>query len=138
MRVNRQLTCQHFDHIDHALGRPVDPMADSHRNHFATAEGALAAGFRASPHWHHDGAMGGMLCFSVTTEGRKALRQHLREIGDRHRLYTVSWGGFDMAQIATSRSKARYAKYLDVSDSAPDLTFKAFAASARVRLAPRA
>jgi hypothetical protein len=78
-----------------------------------------------------------MLCFSVTTEGRKALRQHLRDIGDRHRLYTVSWGGFDMAQIATSRSKARYAKYLNVSDTCPDLTFKDFAATARVRLYSR-
>lgn len=32
--VNRYLKDKAMDHIDHALGRPVDPLRESYRNHF--------------------------------------------------------------------------------------------------------
>ena len=135
MQVNRYLKDKAMDRIDHALGRPIDPMAETYRDYFATAaEGAQAAQFRASPHWDQGVIRDDMAWFHVSDDGRAALREHLREIGDPHRLYTITWDGWDMSQVATSRSKARYAKWLSVSDSY-DISFKDFAATAKVRLA---
>lgn len=134
-KVDRHLKDKAMDRIDHALGRPVNPMGETYRDHFAIGEGALADEFRASPNWALTGKSGTMLFFSVTDAGREALRDHLRNIGDKHRVYIVSYDGYDMEQVATSASKARYAKYLDLSDVRSDLTFKQFQASARVRLA---
>lgn len=135
MQVNRCLKDKAMDYIDHALGRPLDPMVETYRNYFAAAaEGPQAAQFRASPHWDQGVTRGDMVWFHASDEGRAALRDHLREIGDKHRLYTVSWNGWNMPQIATSHGKARYAKWLDISDSY-EISFKGFVATARVRLA---
>jgi hypothetical protein len=132
--VNRSLKDDHFNRIDHALGRPVDPMVESYRNYFAVYEGKTAQSFRASPHWKFNGGRFEMLSFSVTDAGRAALCEHLRQIGDKHRLYSVEWDGMQMTQVATSRGKARYQKWLGLSD-AYDVPFKIFAAEARVVLA---
>lgn len=135
MQVNRYLKDKAMNRIDHALGQPLDPMAESYRNYFATDAGSSeAAQFAASPHWDQGVTRGDMVWFHVSDAGRRALRDHLREVGDKHRLYTVSWDGFDMPQIATSHSKAKYAKWQDISDSY-DIPFTAFLTSARVRLA---
>ncbi len=54
--VNRYFVDKHFDHIDHALGRPIYPLRETFRNHFATdANGGRATDFDASPHWTKTG-----------------------------------------------------------------------------------
>ncbi|WP_319533384.1 hypothetical protein [uncultured Cohaesibacter sp.] len=35
--VNRSLDDKAMDAIDHALGRPVDPMSESYRNYYCAA-----------------------------------------------------------------------------------------------------
>lgn len=135
-QVKRYLKDKAFDHIDHALGRPVDPLGETYREYFATDDSSSeAAQFRASEHWKEGPRQSDMVWFYVTRSGREALAAHLKQIGDKNRLFTVSWGGYDMTEVATTRSKARYSKWLDLSDALPDLTFKEFQATARVRLA---
>lgn len=133
-QVNRQLKDAAFDHIDHALGRPLNPLTNTSRNYFAVGEGADADSFRVSPHWRYDGTQGDMLYFSVTTAGRKALRDHLTATGGKNKVFEIEWGGIRMTQVATSRERARYRKWLSVSDVS-DVSFKDFMATARIRLA---
>lgn len=135
MQVNRCLKDKHFDHIDHALGRPVNPMGETYRNYFAIEPGSpLGKEFRSSRHWKVGNRIGGMDYFHVTSHGRWALHNHLREIRDSHRLYAVEWSGCEIRVTATSRGRARYRAYLRVSDCDPDITFKKFAGEARVWL----
>ena len=136
MQVNRYLKDKKMDYIDHALGRPVDPLQDTYRNRFAADAGSAEFNHMVqSSHWKFTGTIpGGLKMFEVTSAGRKALAAHLKRIGDKHRLYSVEWGGLEMTQVGTSRSNARYLKWLSVSDTA-DVPFKDFAATARVRLA---
>jgi hypothetical protein len=133
-RVNRSLVDPAMDDIDHALGRPLDPMRESYRNYYAT-DGAQADEMSASPYWIEGRAGTGLRCFAVSAEGRRALADHLRNIGDPHRAYTVTFDGHASTVIATSPSKARYTKYLDLSDCCPDLTFKDFSRRSSVRRA---
>lgn len=131
--INRCLDDEAMDHIDHALGRPLDPTDDTYRNCYATG-GELADQLAASPFWYEGKRVRDMRYFAVTEEGRRALAQHLREIKDRHRAYVVEFDGHPGTVIETSRSKARYSRYLDIVDVAPDLTFKDFCRRASVRL----
>lgn len=134
--VNRSLDDKAFDRIDHALARPVDPMAKTYREYFATdKDGEQAAAFRASPHWIEGRNDGRMAWFFVTQEGRAALRDHLKEIGDKNLLFIVTYEGHEMPTVATSHSKARYSRWLDISDCREGLTFREFQSDARVRLA---
>lgn len=126
---NRYLRDRELDHVDHALGRPVDPMVEGYRNRFVTdTTSEQAARFRLSPHWEELGKLGdgGMVVFRVTQDGRRALRAHLRAIGDQHRHYTIRWGGYSWTVVARSRGAARYSAWLGLSDTTPDLTFGAF------------
>ena len=134
--VNRYLKDKAMDRIDHALGRPVNPLAETYRDHFCTdLRNPEADEMAASPCWHMGRKLdGGMVYFHVTRHGRETLSKHLKDIGDKNRLFIVSYGGFDMPQVAETHSKARYRKWLDVSDAC-DISFKEFQASARVRLA---
>ena len=137
-QVNRYLKDKAMDHIDHALGRPVDPLVESHRNHFAVdAESKTAKEFDASPFWSRNGrgAPGGMAFYYVTVEGRQALKQHLKEIGDKHRIYDVTYQGQTQSVVAVSAAKAKYSLWLDISDCFCDLTFGKFCRSATVRKA---
>lgn len=137
-QVNRSLTDKAMDHIDHALGRPVDPMAESYRNHFATDAGSkLAKEFDASPYWARNGkgSPGGMAFYHVTDEGRAALRRHLREIGDKHRCFDVTYQGQTQTVVAVSAAKAKYSLWLSISDCFCDLTFGKFCRDASVRVA---
>lgn len=139
MQVNRYLKDKHFDHIDHALGRPVDPMGETYRDHFAADAGSKTAlEMAASPHWTNGtpSSVSRLVWFYVTPAGREALRDHLNSIGDRHRLFYISWDGITITEVAETRAKARYAAFLSASDCDPDLTFKQFQAEARVRLTP--
>ncbi|MHA4731227.1 hypothetical protein [Ensifer adhaerens] len=105
--VNRYLKDKSMDHIDHALGRPVDPMGETYRNHFATGvDSQEAKAFGASENWELDGLVRGMAYFSVTDAGRKALADHLTQIGDKHRLYDVTYEGQTQAVVALSAAKA--------------------------------
>jgi hypothetical protein len=137
-QVNRSLKDKAFDHIDHALGRPVDPMVESYRNHFATDAGSKEGkAFAASPYWdtHGSSEPGRMAYFFVTQAGRVALKQHLKEIGDKNRLYDVSYLGQTQAVVAQSAAKARYSLWLDISDCFCDLKFRDFCRQATVRSA---
>lgn len=134
-KVNRSLADKTFDNIDHALGRPVDPMTESYRDHFA-ATGELAAEMAKSPYWNASKRPtdpGAMRYFYVSLEGRKALKKHLQEIGDEHKTYEVWFEGFPSVVAAQTAAKARYAAWLRVSDCAPDLTFIDFSRKSRVR-----
>lgn len=136
LKVNRCLKDKAMDHIDHALGRPVDPMAETYRNHFAVDIGsALAHEMSASPHWLKGGVQGLLRFYSVTDEGRAALRDHLKSIGDKHRAFAVSFEGFNSLVVATTHAKARYSHWLDIYECRPDMTFKDYCQLSRVRLA---
>lgn len=113
-----------MDRIDHALGRPLDPTAETYRNHYAT-DGTLADEMAGSPFWEEGRSCGGRLrSFYVTEAGCDALAKHLREIGDAHRAFLVTFEGHPRTVVAVTRDKARYSHYLDIRDSFSDLTFK--------------
>lgn len=134
--VNRYLEDKAMDHIDHALGRPVDPLAETYRNYFyVVGDTDLRRHMAASPHWQSAGEVTGGEYFIVTDAGRQALAEHLKAIGDKSRRFIVSWGGYDMPTIAETASKAKYRKWLDVSDTDDSLTFARFQRAAKVRLA---
>jgi len=78
MQVNRCLKDKKFDHIDHALGRPVDPTKESYRNYFSVkAKSPRASMMRASKHWRESRPLFGSTTFFVTAAGREALKKHL-------------------------------------------------------------
>jgi pantothenate synthetase len=80
MSVNRYLDDETFDDMDHALGRPVDPLADTYRNRYIAAiDSKQAQHMAASAHWLDHGIQHGYHCFSVSDAGRAALRDHLLE-----------------------------------------------------------
>lgn len=136
MQVDRYLEDKAMDHIDHALGRPVKPMEETYRNYFyVVGDTALRRAMAASPHWRSSGNAGDGEYFAVTDEGRRALVKHLKKIGDQNRKWLVSWGGYEMLVVATSRAKARYSKWLDISDVDESLTFARFQRESKVRLA---
>lgn len=134
--VNRYLRDKSMDHIDHALGRPVWPLRETYRNHFATTS-ADSMGFEDNPHWEFCGAQDRMAFYAVTDAGRKALADHLDtlDVGERHRAYVVTYEGYDVIVPAKSRSHARYANWLRISDCFSELTFGEFIKNSRVRLA---
>lgn len=135
-QVNRYLEDKAMDHIDHALGRPVDPTAETYRNYFyVIGDTDLRRSMASSPHWQGDGKDGEGEYFSVTDEGRAALAAHLKAIGDKHRLWIVSYAGYQMEAVATTAAKARYSKWLDVSDTNDSLTFGHFQRNSKVRAA---
>ncbi len=134
MQVNRSLKNKAMDHIDHALGRPLDPIGETYRNHFAAGP-ADAKEMAASPYWDAAEKHSRMQFFYVNDAGRRALAAHLREIGDQHRAFVVTFDGHPHTIVATSAAKAKYSWFLDLSDSFQELTFKAFCRRSRVRLA---
>ena len=138
-RVNRDLKDKAMDHIDHALGRHVDPLGETYRDHFSTG-GALADEMAASPYWEERGRHGDMRFFGVTQAGREALAAHLGEIGDPQRYFAITFvkGRFESETAyvaAPSAAKSKYAYWLEVSDCWSDLTFGEFCRSTRVRRA---
>lgn len=139
-QVNRSLEDRAMDQIDHALGRPVDPLVESYRNYFATdADSKHAKAFAASPYWDTHGrtAPGEMAYFFVNQAGRQALKDHLKQIGDKHRLFDVTYQGLTQAVVAETAAKAKYSLWLGISDCFCDLTFGQFTRAASVRLSPK-
>jgi hypothetical protein len=101
-------------------------MSETYRNHYAV-DGPLADEMAISPFWD-EGARysGGLRNFYVNRAGCEALASHLREIGDPHRAFVVTYAGYSNTVIATSRDKAKYARYIEISDVMPDLEFVDF------------
>lgn len=134
--VNRYLKDKPMDHIDHALGRPVDPREKTYRNYFyVVGDTQLRRDMTSSPHWQSDGKAGDGEYFSVTDEGRAALAEHLKAIGDKHRLWIVSYAGYQMEVVATTAAKARYSTWLNISDTDDSLTFGQFQRDSKVAAA---
>lgn len=136
-QVNRSLKDRSMDQIDHALGRPLYPLAETYRNFYAT-DGSLADEMAASLYWAEGTRWRDMRRFAVTDEGRKALAAHLREIGDPYRAYLVIFDGHERPVVAAGASKARYDYFLTLREVIPDLKFKDYCKRASVRLATRA
>lgn len=132
--VNRQLADPEMDRIDHALGRPFDPLGPVSRNYYYGNAGET---FRA-PNWQvvtlstYAGP-----CASVTMEGRKALADYLKQCGDPLRHFVVAWDGLELDVLANTHGMAKYQAWLRVSDCR-DLAFRDFMKDARARLARRA
>ena len=134
--VNRYFVDKAIDHIDHALGRPIWPLRETHRNHFATdANGALAARFAASPHWTRTGLHGDMAYFSVTDLGRHALADHIAGQQGSWQPFLITFDGYTSIVPERTRAKAKYAYYLTVSDAWDELTFGEFCKRSTVRRA---
>lgn len=136
-QINRSLADKAMDRIDHALGRPLNPLSESYRNRYAAPAGSREAEeMRGSPYWSEGATInrGTLTMFHVTPAGEDALSAHLREIGDPHRAYAVTFDGHTSIVAATSRTRARYRHWLDVSDSLSDLTFREYCRRTSVRL----
>ncbi|WP_374413319.1 hypothetical protein [Novosphingobium colocasiae] len=132
-QVNRYLKDKAMDHIDHALGRPVDPLAETYRNYFyVIGDTDLRRSMASCPHWESAGKTDSGEYFSVTDEGKSALAAHLKAIGDKHRHWIVSYAGYEMEVVATTAAKARYSKWLDISDTDDSLTFARFQRNSKV------
>lgn len=139
LTVNRELDDKAMNKIDHALGRPLDPMVETHRNHYAIhAESDQAVEFRASPYWKCPGEFCGMVYFQVTIDGRRALAAHLKQIGSPHKAFTVRYGEdkeYEDRVVAKTPGEAKYRKFLSCRDGWSELTFKEFCKTASVRRA---
>ena len=136
MQVNRHLVDKEMDRIDHALGRPVDPTSAGYRNNYAVFDGAPEiAMFEASEHWRLVSRQGDMRFYQVTEQGRKALALHLRETGDKHKLFWVTFEDQQSKVVGTSHSNARYRHWLNISDCLPDMKYSDFMRRATVRTA---
>ncbi len=137
LKINRHLADEAMNAIDHALGRPLDPLAETYRNYYA-APVDLAAEFARTPHWEVGPPMtGGLIPCVVTDGGRRALADHLVEIGDAHRAYAITFDGHTITVVGTSASKARYSYFLDIRDCVPGITFGEFCRRSRVRAIER-
>lgn len=137
-KINRYLDDQDMDNIDHALGRPVDPLGETTRAYFATDCDTQMANFKASSHWTQGRSFGGMTWFYVTPQGRAALSTHLKSIGDPHRLYAVTYApncqeSRTVTIAAVSRGAAKYARWLAISDTR-ELSFCEFCKHVSARL----
>jgi hypothetical protein len=136
LTVNRELADKAMNRIDHALGRPLDPLAETYRNHYALhADSPGVDEFRASPHWDCPGEFIGMVYFRVNAAGRRALAAHLKQIADPHRSFIVTFQGYPGSVVAKTRSEAKYKRYLGIADVWSELTFKEFCKTATVRRA---
>ncbi|RAI45270.1 hypothetical protein [Rhodoplanes roseus] len=136
LRVNRCLADEAMEAIDHALGRPLDPLVETHRNYFA-APPVLAAQFAATPHWDVGSPMpGGIVSCRVTEEGRRALAAYLLQAGDPHRAFEVLYDSHTTTVVATTPGRAKYSYFLDLRDSFSELTFAEFCRKVSVRSIP--
>lgn len=134
--VNRYLKDKAMDLIDHALGRPVWPLRETYRNHFATViDGVTAKAFDASPFWERIPASGSMAFYRVADAGRAALDRHLAALERPWRAYAVYYEGQCWIEPAKSRGNVRYRAWLKISDLYSELTFAGFCRASKVRIA---
>lgn len=75
--INRSLKDKMLDHVDHALGRPENPLVETYRNHYS-ASAVEADAFRDSRYWEEVTVGNEQYpVFVVTETGRKALASYL-------------------------------------------------------------
>lgn len=132
LQVNRSLKDRMMDQIDHALGRPLDPTAETCRNFYAVS-GPTADEMAASPFWVEGRRQTDMRYFAVTDEGRNALAAHLRKVADPHRAFTIRFDGHERTVVHKTASKARYDYFLILRDIVPDMTFADYCRRVSVR-----
>ena len=79
--VNRYLGEIDIDAVDHALGRPINPLGDTYRNHYCIPKDCDQAKQMAASDWwratykiNNDRD----IIFQVTQTGRQALADHLK------------------------------------------------------------
>jgi hypothetical protein len=136
LKVNRYMPDKAMDNIDHALGRPLDPLTGGYRNHFAICDASVEkdVAFLQSPNWEKGIVSGRMTFFRVTQAGREALAAHLKKNKDPHRAFDVTFKGTSQTVVATSHRDARYSTWLRLRDPMPDLTYGAFMKAVTVRV----
>ncbi|MCE8421278.1 hypothetical protein LZ190_21915, partial [Rhodovulum sulfidophilum] len=126
-----------MDRIDHALGRPFDPLGETCRNRYVVnSNSETAAELFNSLHWKYQGGAGasGLVCFQVTQTGREALLEHLRANARNSQLFSVTFDGAECSPVvAETRGKAVYAAFLNIRDGC-DITFSEFCRRASVQL----
>ena len=81
-QVNRSLADPNMDDIDHALGRPKDPLGETYRNHYsADSNSPTARRMSSSPYWIRTGRNGAKLqIFTVSAQGKRALADYLAKL----------------------------------------------------------
>jgi hypothetical protein len=82
-QVNRSLADPNMDDIDHALGRPKNPLGKTYRNYYAAnASSPTARRMASSPYWIKTGRNGDTLqVFTVSAAGKRALADYLSTRG---------------------------------------------------------
>lgn len=130
--VNRWLPDEAMDRMDHALGRPMWPLKETYRNHFATSLDDPRNKDFTSPNWDKVGERGGMAFFAVTEAGKQVLAAYLKD-HETNRPFLIKFDEFETIVPAKSRGSAKYSYWLKVSDSWSELTFGEFVKRATVR-----
>jgi hypothetical protein len=134
--INRTLIDPAMDDIDHALGRPAEPLSCTYRDHYAVDAGSQSdLELADNPYWQPGASDGRLQFYHVTEAGRCALAQYLRKSRRPPRAFAVTVAGLTSTVWAETRSKARYDHWLDVADCFPDWRFGDFLRHARVRAA---
>lgn len=80
--INRALVDPMMDDIDHALGRPAQPLAETYRDHFAldASSNQAIAKLRSSPFSNEGRSSDQVVFFHVSEAGRRALHDHLKAL----------------------------------------------------------
>ena len=133
MQNNRNLNDSRIDALDHALGRPTNPLAECSRNFFGVSVGSdQAAKMKADPYWTHTRDFMGTSGFSVSPDGKKALYYYLKSNWIPPKRYDVTWNGSTRNVSADKPSKAKYTAWLDMDI---DLPFGEYVRTASARVA---
>jgi len=114
MHNNRSLDDPVMNELDHALGRPTD--VDIHtRNFFGVSIGGdQETEMLANPYWKLSRRFMGTAGFSVSNAGKEALRAYLAEHWTPPKKWSVTWNGFTETVEGSTRSKAKYNKWLEM------------------------
>ena len=128
LKLNVRIADNHFQEIHHALGCPWpdEIMGETYRNYFSVGDDNEASErMRASPHWTEGRKMFGSQCFHVSSEGREALLNHIREFIEVPARYAVTYKDYEGVSIvpARSRSAAKYKAYLNSEADEPFVEF---------------
>lgn len=111
-----QIADRHFHEIHHALGCPWpdEVMGETYRNYFSVGDDTeTAARMRASSHWSNGVERFESICFHVTDEGRKALREYMLQNLYIPARYAITYRDYEGVSIHPARnpSAAKYAAY---------------------------
>ncbi|MFS4580385.1 hypothetical protein [Phaeobacter sp. C3_T13_0] len=138
-KFNTRIDDRHFQEIHHSLGCPWpdEIMGETYRNYFCTGDDTeIAESMRASPHWTGGKKAHGSTYFSVTDEGRSALRDYILKNFHVPARYAVTYkgqGDYPPSLLpAKSHSAARYAAYLHSECEWPLVEFMAEIASVKI------